>query len=106
MFCNTCHNQKYVRDERGVRPCPECYGMALSCCEGTPRELDHQKVPGVFAGAPVDWTPRQIAEFERKFNELVASNIRSNLVYVPGGARFRPWSIPVGRPRPKAARRA
>jgi hypothetical protein len=79
MFCNTCHNQKYVRDERGIRPCPECYGLALSCCEGTDRELDHQK--------KVDDSPKRVA-------------------HNSGGARFRPWSIPVGRPRPKVALRA
>jgi hypothetical protein len=79
MFCKTCHNQKYVRDERGIRLCPECYGLALSCCEGTERELDHQE-PREVESKPVAPTPR--------------------------GARFRPWSIPVGRPKPKASLRA
>ena len=46
MFCRTCFGQKQiVLPDRGPVTCPECYGLELSCCEGTDRELDHQ--PGV-----------------------------------------------------------
>ena len=45
MLCYTCYDKRTVREKATGRPlpCPECGGLALSCCEGTDRELDHQR---------------------------------------------------------------
>ena len=46
MLCYTCYDKRFVVEKVTGRPlpCPECQGLALSCCEGTSRELDHQEV--------------------------------------------------------------